>query len=57
MKPIADHKHFLLSSGTLLYCKTGFVKYYKPEYEDYLKADQELDLELIRETPEATVKD
>jgi asparagine synthase (glutamine-hydrolysing) len=30
--------------------KTGFVKYYKPVYEDYQKADQNLDLELIRTT-------
>lgn len=37
--------------------KTGFVKYYKPEYEDYEKADQTLDLALIRETlTEATRK-
>jgi len=37
--------------------KTGFVKYYKPDYEDYLKADQELDFKLIRETlTEATRK-
>lgn len=26
---------------------SGFVKYYRPEYEDYLKADQELDLDAI----------
>lgn len=37
--------------------KTGFVKYYKPEYEDYKKATQALDLSLIRETlTEATRK-
>ncbi|WP_348813615.1 asparagine synthase B [Flavobacterium maritimum] len=37
--------------------KTGFVKYYKPEYEDYEKADQALDFALIRETlTEATRK-
>lgn len=37
--------------------KTGFVKYYKPQYEDYKKATQELDLSLIRETlTEATRK-
>jgi asparagine synthase (glutamine-hydrolysing) len=36
---------------------TGFVKYYKPVYEDYQKADQNLDLELIRSTlTEATRK-
>jgi hypothetical protein len=40
-KPIADHvKHFLLSSCDIIILqKTGFVKYYKPEYEDYLKAE------------------
>jgi len=37
--------------------KTGFVKYYRPVYEDYEKADQNLDLELIRTTlTEATRK-
>lgn len=37
--------------------KTGFVKYYKPDYEDYKKATQELELSLIRETlTEATRK-
>jgi asparagine synthase (glutamine-hydrolysing) len=37
--------------------KTGFVKYYKPEYEDYAKVDQNLDLALIRESlTEATRK-
>ena len=34
-----------------------FVKFYKPEYEDYRKADNELDLELIRTSlTEATRK-
>jgi asparagine synthase (glutamine-hydrolysing) len=51
MKSLADQcKTFYFSSGTLLYTKTGFVKYYKPVYEDYEKADQNLDLELIRST-------
>ncbi len=52
MKPIADQcKTFsTFPPGHFYTQKTGFVKYYKPEYEDYLKADQELDLELIRET-------
>lgn len=37
--------------------KTGFVKYYQPEYEDYLNADQNLDLIAIRESlTEATRK-
>jgi asparagine synthetase B (glutamine-hydrolysing) len=37
--------------------KDGFVKYYRPEYEDFKKADKVLDLELIRETLiEATLK-
>jgi asparagine synthase (glutamine-hydrolysing) len=49
MKSLADQcKTFYFSSGTLLYTKTGFVKYYKPVYEDYEKADQNLDLELIK---------
>nr|WP_315232022.1 asparagine synthase B [uncultured Flavobacterium sp.] len=59
MKPIADQcKTFsTFPPGHFYTQKTGFVKYYKPEYEDYLKADQELDLELIRETlTEATRK-
>lgn len=59
MKPIADQcKTFsTFPPGHYYTQKTGFVKYYKPEYEDYLKADQELDLKLIRETlTEATRK-
>jgi asparagine synthase (glutamine-hydrolysing) len=37
--------------------KSGFVKYYKPVYEDYEKANHNLDLELIRSTlTEATRK-
>lgn len=59
MKPIADQcKTFsTFPPGNYYTQKTGFVKYYKPEYEDYLKADQELDLKLIRETlTEATRK-
>jgi asparagine synthase (glutamine-hydrolysing) len=51
MKSLADQcKTFSLFLRTLLYTKTGFVKYYKPVYEDYEKADQNLDLELIRST-------
>jgi asparagine synthase (glutamine-hydrolysing) len=59
MKPIADQcKTFAtFPPGHYYTQKTGFVKYYQPEYEDYLKADQELDLALIRETlTEATRK-
>jgi asparagine synthase (glutamine-hydrolysing) len=59
MKPIADQcKTFsTFPPGHFYTQKTGFVKYYKPEYEDYLKADQDLDLDLIRETlTEATRK-
>ncbi|MFV5702749.1 asparagine synthase B [Flavobacterium sp. XS2P12] len=59
MKPIADQcKTFsTFPPGHYYTQKTGFVKYYQPEYEDYLKADQDLDLALIRETlTEATRK-
>ena len=59
MKPIADQcKTFsTFPPGHYYTQKTGFVKYYQPEYEDYLKADQDLDLDLIRETlTEATRK-
>jgi asparagine synthase (glutamine-hydrolysing) len=59
MKPIADQcKTFsTFPPGHFYTPKTGFVKYYKPEYEDHTKADQELDLTLIRESlTEATRK-
>lgn len=59
MKPITDQcKTFsTFPPGHYYTPKTGFVKYYKPEYEDYKKATQELDLQLIRETlTEATRK-
>ncbi|MGH2664375.1 asparagine synthase B [Flavobacterium sp.] len=59
MKPIADEcKTFsTFPPGHFYTAKTGFVKYYKPEYEDYKKADQELDLTLLREAlTEATRK-
>lgn len=59
MKPIADQcKTFsTFPPGHYYTPKTGFVKYYHPEYEDYTKATQELDLALIRETlTEATRK-
>ena len=52
MKPIADQcKTFsTFPPGHYFTAKTGFVKYYRPEYEDYTKADNELDLTLIRES-------
>lgn len=59
MKSIADQcKTFAtFPPGHYYTAKTGFVKYYQPEYEDFLKADQDLDLALIRETlTEATRK-
>jgi len=59
MKPITDQcKTFsTFPPGHYYTPKTGFVKYYKPEYEDYKKATRELDLSLIRETlTEATRK-
>ena len=59
MKPIADQcKTFsTFPPGHYYTPSTGFVKYYKPEYEDYTKATKELDLVEIRETlTEATRK-
>ena len=59
MKPIADQcKTFsTFPPGHYYTEKTGFVKYYNPVYEDYLKADHELDLDLIRTSlTEATRK-
>jgi asparagine synthase (glutamine-hydrolysing) len=59
MKPIADQcKTFsTFPPGHYYTPKTGFVKYYKPEYDDYRKATSELDLKLIRDTlTEATRK-
>ena len=59
MKPIADQcKTFsTFPPGHYYTPKTGFVKYYKPEYDDYRKATNELDLKLIRDTlTEATRK-
>ena len=46
MKPIADQcKTFsTFPPGHYYTPSTGFVKYYKPEYEDFTKADKELDL-------------
>ena len=52
MKPIADQcKTFsTFPPGHYYTPKDGFVKYYRPEYEDYKKADKALSLDLIRET-------
>jgi asparagine synthase (glutamine-hydrolysing) len=59
MKPIADQcKTFsTFPPGHFYTPQTGFVKYYKPRYEDHTKAVEELDLKAIRETlTEATRK-
>jgi asparagine synthase (glutamine-hydrolysing) len=50
MKSLADQckTFFTFPPGHYYTQKTGFVKYYKPVYEDYEKADQNLDLELIQ---------
>ncbi|WP_298151258.1 asparagine synthase B [Flavobacterium sp.] len=59
MKPIADQcKTFsTFPPGHFYTPKTGFIKYYRPEYEDYKKADKPLDLVQIREAlTEATRK-
>jgi asparagine synthase (glutamine-hydrolysing) len=52
MKAIADQcKSFsTFPPGHYYTAKTGFVKYYQPEYEDHKKAVESLDLKLIRET-------
>ena len=52
MKPIADQcKTFsTFPPGHYYTAKTGFIKYYKPEYENYKKATNKLDLKLIRDT-------
>lgn len=59
MKPLADQcKTFAtFPPGHFYTPQTGFVKYYKPAYEDHTKAVQQLDLNAIRETlTEATRK-
>ncbi|MCL9808851.1 asparagine synthase B [Flavobacterium luminosum] len=59
MKTIADQcKTFsTFPPGHYYTPQTGFVKYYSPAYEDHTKADQELELALIRESlTEATRK-
>jgi asparagine synthase (glutamine-hydrolysing) len=52
MKSISDQcKSFsTFPPGHYYTAKTGFVKYYDPEYEEYENANQSLDLDLIRET-------
>lgn len=52
MKSIADQcKSFsTFPPGHYYTAKTGFVKYYHPEYEDHKNANQTLDLGLIRES-------
>jgi len=52
MKAIADQcKSFsTFPPGHYYTAKTGFVKYYHPEYEDHKNATQSLDLGLIRES-------
>lgn len=52
MKPIVDQcKTFsTFPPGHYYTPSTGFVKYYKPEYEDYTLATNELDLLKIRES-------
>ncbi|WP_162128518.1 asparagine synthase B [Flavobacterium phycosphaerae] len=59
MKPIADQcKTFsTFPPGHYYTHETGFVKYYQPEYEDFKKADKEVDYALLRESlTEATRK-
>lgn len=52
MKSITDQCVTLSTfpPGHFYTASSGFVKYYRPEYEDYLKADQELNLEAINST-------
>ena len=51
MKPIADQCHTFSTfpPGHYYTPKTGFVKYYNPEYEDYNKATKELNLVELRD--------
>jgi len=59
MKPIADQclTFSTFPPGHYYTPETGFVKYYKPVYEDYTKATKELDLVALREfLTEATRK-
>lgn len=52
MKPLADQcKTFsTFPPGHYYTPKTGFVKYYRPEYEDYRKASKPFEPKLIRES-------
>jgi asparagine synthase (glutamine-hydrolysing) len=52
MKSIADQcKSFsTFPPGHYYTGKTGFVKYYNPEYEDHSNANQALDLDFVRES-------
>ncbi|MDA6069995.1 asparagine synthase B [Flavobacterium sp. AC] len=52
MKSIADQcKSFsTFPPGHYYTGKTGFVKYYNPDYEDHSNANQALDLDLVRES-------
>jgi asparagine synthase (glutamine-hydrolysing) len=59
MKPIADQcKTFsTFPPGHYYTHETGFVKYYQPAYEDFTKADKEVDYALLRDSlTEATRK-
>lgn len=58
MKAIADEcKTFsTFPPGHYYTPKTGFVKYYSPKYEDFIKATNELDLDLIRQTLTSATK-
>ncbi|RWW92100.1 asparagine synthase B [Flavobacterium cerinum] len=58
MKAIADHcKTFSTFPPGYYYTqKTGFVKYYKPEWEDASKAVEDADLEAIRSSLTQAVK-
>ena len=57
MKTIADQCVTLSTfpPGHYYTASSGFVKYYKPKYDDYLNADQELDLEAINTSLTAAV--
>ena len=58
MKTIADQCVTLSTfpPGHFYTANSGFVKYYRPEYEDYLNADQELDLGAINTTLTAAIR-
>ena len=58
MKTIADQCVTLSTfpPGHFYTANSGFVKYYRPEYEDYLNADQKLDLGAINTTLTAAIR-